>query len=101
MPLKRGAVAAPGRQTPKPPCSGNGACADHLRLEQTPVGAEGRTAAPSHPEPHPAHPGVMENDNGRVVHRGTKGSNPLSSGSESANRRSPQKRGSAALGMAV
>jgi hypothetical protein len=37
------------------------------------------------PEPHPAHPGVMENDHGRVVHRGTKGSNPLSSSGESAN----------------
>ena len=30
-------------------------------------------------EPHPAHPGVTENQHGRVVHRGTKGSNPLSS----------------------
>jgi hypothetical protein len=30
-------------------------------------------------EPHPAHTGVTENQHGRVVHRGTKGSNPLSS----------------------
>jgi hypothetical protein len=36
-----------------------------------------------HPEPHPAHSGVTEYQHGRVVHRGTKGSNPLSSSSES------------------
>jgi hypothetical protein len=40
-------------------------------------------------EPHPAHTGVTENQHGRVVHRGTKGSNPLSSTGESANPRSP------------
>jgi hypothetical protein len=31
------------------------------------------------PEPHPGHPGVAENQHDRIVHRGTKGSNPLSS----------------------
>jgi hypothetical protein len=35
-------------------------------------------------EPHPAHSGVTENQHGRVPHRGTKGSNPLSSSIESA-----------------
>jgi hypothetical protein len=34
-------------------------------------------------EPHPAHTGVAENQHGRVVHRGTKGSNPLCSSGES------------------
>jgi hypothetical protein len=37
----------------------------------------------STPEPHPAYPGVTENQHGRVVHRGTKGSNPRSSSGES------------------
>jgi hypothetical protein len=41
-----------------------------------------------HPESHPAHSGVTENQHGRIVHRGTKGSNPLSSTGESANHRS-------------
>jgi hypothetical protein len=35
-------------------------------------------------EPHPGYPGVTENQHDRIVYRGTKGSNPLSSSGESS-----------------